>query len=96
MKTPHTVTKQCNEKVSMNRDNAGWEQWDQGDCMAGPVAGYCSKGHRVTGQVTWGYGTSWTGTTTGTCTQTYTETTYTYDLSCGLAQNQIISYTISY
>ncbi|MFR5190806.1 MAG: hypothetical protein ACLTEH_06205 [Clostridia bacterium] len=96
VKTPHTVTKQCNEKVSMNRDNAGWEQWDQGDCMAGPVAGYCSKGHRVTGQVTWGYGTSWTGTTTGTCTQTYTETTYTYDLSCGLAQNQIISYTISY
>ena len=96
VKTPHTVTKQCNENVSMNRDNAGWEQWDTGSCMAGPVAGYCSKGHRVTGQVTWGYGTSWTGTTTGRCTQSYTETTYTYDLGCGYQENQILSYTISY
>ena len=94
-KTPHTVTKQCNENVSMNRDNAGWEQWDTGDCMAGPVAGYCSKGHRVTGQVTWGYGTSWTGTTTGRCTQTYTETTYTYDLTCGYEENAVMSYTVS-
>lgn len=90
---PHTVTKQCNEKVSMTREG---NQWDTGSCMAGGVAGYCSKGHKVTGQVTWGYGTSWTGSVQGTCTATYIETVYAYELGCGMEENQILSYTISY
>lgn len=90
---PHTVTRQCNESVTMRREG---DQWDTGSCMAGGVAGYCSKGHKVTGQVTWGYGTSWTGTVQGTCRATYTETTYTYELGCGMEENQILSYTISY
>lgn len=90
---PHTVTRQCNETVTMRREG---DQWDTGSCMAGGVAGYCSKGHKVTGQVTWGYGTSWTGTVQGTCRATYTETTYTYELGCGMSENQILSYTISY
>lgn len=90
---PHIVTKQCNETVTMTREG---DQWDTGSCMAGGVAGYCSKGHKVTGQVTWGYGTSWTGTVQGKCTATYTETTYTYELGCGMEENQILSYTISY
>lgn len=93
VRVPHTVTKQCNERVSMTREG---EQWDTGSCMAGRVAGYCSKGHKVTGQVTWGYGTSWNGSIQGTCTATYTETVYAYELGCGMEENQILSYTISY
>ena len=88
---PHTVTKECGLTADMRREG---EQWDTGDCMAGGVAGYCPRGHKVTGQVTWGYGTSWDGTVKGTCHAQITETTYTYELGCGKTTSTIESYNL--